>query len=152
MHRFNILNGQTCANYGVYETSDGKFLAVGALEPKFWSGLCEVIGKGPAWGGMTQAQLMVEPPPGREPFPLGELEEIFRSRTRDEWVRAFEGADCCVTPVMDLDEIGDDEYHIHKGSIVPIEDSSAGFLKGIAMKAAGTNVGFGLPFSLVEKS
>jgi len=83
--------------YGVYETQDGRHMAVGALEAKFWRLTCETLGR---------ADLI--------PFHLSEGEDgaharrelaaIFRVRSLAEWTTIFDSVDCCVTPVLRLDE------------------------------------------------
>ncbi len=90
-----LTGGVPC--YQVYATQDGRYLAVGALEPKFWRALCEALecpelvqqqfasGEG---GAATQAQLSA----------------LFATRTQAEWVRQLRGVDCCVTPVLTLEE------------------------------------------------
>ena len=83
--------------YGVYPTRDGRYMAVGALEAKFWHRACAVLGC-----------------PELEPYPLAtgaagaharaELSRLFRTRDQAEWTQLFAAADCCVTPVLTLDE------------------------------------------------
>jgi alpha-methylacyl-CoA racemase len=81
------------AAYNIYTTSDGKHMAVGSLEPKFWAKTCEVLSlphltkKG--WlTGSAGATVKAE------------VAACFLKRTRDEWADIFEAADCCVTPVL----------------------------------------------------
>lgn len=84
--------------YRAYECSDGRYVAVGAVEPQFFAELVAVLG--------------IQLPAGfdhldRANWPaLGErLAAAFRERDRDHWDRAFEGRDACVTPVLSLDEM-----------------------------------------------
>lgn len=88
--------------YGVYETADGKYLAVGALEPKFWMELVQALGvpEVAADGHDTG-------PSGREAREA--LAEAFRERDRDEWVEEFEGREVCVEPVQSPAEVFEDE-------------------------------------------
>lgn len=82
--------------YRCYRCADGKFVAVGALEPKFfallWTGLGfdEAV---PAHLDRANWQRMTE-----------RFEAVFATRSRDDWVRHFSGVDACVTPVLDPDE------------------------------------------------
>jgi alpha-methylacyl-CoA racemase len=90
----NLLDG-AAPFYAVYETADGRHLAVGALEPRFWAELLERAGLA---GGDLPAQL------DRDGWPrLRErLAAAFRTRTRDEWCALLEGTDACVAPVLSL--------------------------------------------------
>jgi len=98
-----LSGGAPC--YGVYRSADGRHLAVGALEPKFWNALCEAIGR-PAWAQQHWSRGLV--PGSAESMALrAELAALFASRTLAEWSALFEGVDACVTPVLRLDEARD---------------------------------------------
>ncbi|MER6232451.1 CaiB/BaiF CoA-transferase family protein [[Kitasatospora] papulosa] len=91
----NLLDG-SCPFYGSYETSDGLYMAVGPLEPRFYEEFAELLGLG-------------DEAPDRNDF--GRWEELralvadrFRTRTRAEWTEIFEGTDACVAPVLSLRE------------------------------------------------
>jgi alpha-methylacyl-CoA racemase len=101
----NMLDGGA-PFYDTYETSDGKFVAVGAIEPQFYVALLKGL-------GVTKADL-----PGdrdrREDWP--KLKEyftsVFKTRTRGEWEGVFDGTDACCTPVFthqELEELGHDQ-------------------------------------------
>jgi crotonobetainyl-CoA:carnitine CoA-transferase CaiB-like acyl-CoA transferase len=83
--------------YNVYETADGRYVALGALEPKFWNRFCDAVGRR-EWRdrGFT--------PPDDPSGLYREVAELFRSRKLEEWVRIGEEADCCLTPVLTLSE------------------------------------------------
>jgi len=90
------LNGKW-ACYGVYPAKDGKFLSVGALEPKFWKRLCEALGR-PEWvpkqyePGQTQAELKEG------------LRGVFLGQDRAYWLERFKGEDVCIGPVLEPEE------------------------------------------------
>jgi len=85
--------------YDVYETADGEYMAVGCIEPKFYRSFCAALGlTGPYW---ERAQSDVAGWSERRQ----ELAEIFRARTREEWITVFETVDACVTPVLRLSEV-----------------------------------------------
>jgi crotonobetainyl-CoA:carnitine CoA-transferase CaiB-like acyl-CoA transferase len=85
------------ACYNVYETADGHWLALGALEPKFWKGFCERAGR-PHLVPLQHAE-------GQESARvLKEVRQVMRSRTRDEWLSTFADADVCLTTVCTPDE------------------------------------------------
>lgn len=79
--------------YRVYETRDGKYISVGALEPQFFA---ELVGRAglPALDPKAQND--------KENWAAGikQYEAVFKTRTRDEWVEIFEGSDACVAPVL----------------------------------------------------
>lgn len=95
-----LSGGAPC--YGVYATADGRHLAVGALELQFWQRLCEAVGH-PEWAGQHWSRGLEVG--GDEAMALREqLAAVFRQRSFTEWVQHFEAVDCCVTPVLRLDE------------------------------------------------
>lgn len=99
----DLLSGRE-ACYNVYRTSDGRHMAVGALETKFWNDVCDVLER-PDLKSCHWAA-------GGDPAPaVAALRDIFASRTQAHWVAAFEGHDCCVTPVIRLDEAIEDPQH-----------------------------------------
>jgi alpha-methylacyl-CoA racemase len=86
------------ACYTLYETSDGAWLALGALEPKFWRGFCERIGR-PDLVPLQHAD------GGERSRVIAEVRAIMRGRTRADWLAAFADADVCLTPVYGPDEV-----------------------------------------------
>ncbi len=91
----NLLDGG-CPFYGTYETADGRYMAVGALEQQFYDEFTELLG------------IADQLPDRWDPARWDELRETvaarFRTRTRDEWTAVFEGSDACVAPVLSLRE------------------------------------------------
>lgn len=97
--------------YGVYATADGRHMAVGALEKKFWELLCDTLGR-----------------PDLKPFHLAfgtkgeqakrELAAVFASRPQSHWVGVFDKVDCCVTPVLHIGEALDNEQLQARGMVV----------------------------------
>ncbi|WP_404954301.1 CaiB/BaiF CoA transferase family protein [Streptomyces sp. 147326] len=91
----NLLDGG-CPFYGTYETSDGGYMAVGALEQQFYDTFVELLG------------IADRAPARKDVARWGELREVvaarFRTRTREEWTAVFEGTDACVAPVLSLRE------------------------------------------------
>ena len=94
----NKLDGG-CPFYDTYETSDGGYMSVGALEPQFFAKLTELLGLG--------GQGWEEKRYDEDTWPeMGRLfEGIFKSRTRAEWEKVFDGTDACVLPVLGYDEL-----------------------------------------------
>jgi alpha-methylacyl-CoA racemase len=89
--------------YDVYETADGRWLSVAAMEPRFYAALLELLG--------LDAEDLPEQH-DREAWPA--MKERFAAaiatRTRDEWCAAAEGVEACVAPVLGVDEVGDDPH------------------------------------------
>jgi crotonobetainyl-CoA:carnitine CoA-transferase CaiB-like acyl-CoA transferase len=83
------------ACYRVYECKDGRYYSVGALEPKFWSALCEAMDRPD----------LVEQQYSEDPSTQRAVEEIFRSRTRQEWTETLSVVDACCEPVLEVDEV-----------------------------------------------
>jgi alpha-methylacyl-CoA racemase len=97
------LNG-ALAVYGVYKTKDARYVAVGALEPKFWIALNQAIGRPPNVAeivGTAEHQVTVR----------GELAQIFETRTAAEWTAFFADKDCLVEVVLELDELAAHPLH-----------------------------------------
>ncbi|MCL6517523.1 CaiB/BaiF CoA-transferase family protein, partial [Alicyclobacillus sp.] len=89
--------GGDFACYRVYETLDGRYLSVGAVENRFWRTLCQAV-------GLPQyADVQYAPDPLRTEA-IRAFEAVFRSRTRDDWCEALAGLDVCVAPVLDVHE------------------------------------------------
>ncbi|MFD7068778.1 CaiB/BaiF CoA transferase family protein [Streptomyces sp. NPDC059913] len=91
----NLLDGG-CPFYGTYETSDGQYMAVGALEQRFYEEFVRLLGLGdaaPDRGDIARWEELRTAVAAR-----------FRTRTRAEWTEVFEGTDACVAPVLSLRE------------------------------------------------
>jgi alpha-methylacyl-CoA racemase len=94
----NTLDGG-CPYYDTYETRDGKYMAVGALEPQFFAALLK--GLGLAGKGIEDTRL------DRTTWPEMEstFTKIFKEKTRTEWEKVFDKTDACCTPVLDYTEL-----------------------------------------------
>jgi crotonobetainyl-CoA:carnitine CoA-transferase CaiB-like acyl-CoA transferase len=110
-----LSGGLAC--YRVYRAGDGRYLTVGALEPRFWRALCSSLGcedlveaqYGPDQEGMAQR-----------------LQDVFATRTRDEWVQAFEGIEACVGPVNDVAEALADPQVLARGMVAEVGGARVG--------------------------
>ncbi len=101
--------GAAC--YAVYRARDGKFVALGALEPKFFAAFCAAVGR----PELAERQLEDG---GRGP--RAELEAIFASRTRDEWADFGGRHDVCLAPVLEGDEPQADPQLAARGAFVGV--------------------------------
>jgi len=96
-----LSGGAPC--YGVYATADGRYLAVGALELPFWRRLCEALGR-PDWADQHWSLGLAVG--SEESMALRtQVGVIFKTRPLAHWVSVFDAVDCCVTPVLRLDEV-----------------------------------------------
>ncbi len=91
-------------NYNVYETKDGEYLALGALEENFWGQFCKAVGK-PEWGKIYGDEKAM-----CDPALINELRALFLTKTRTEWMEIFKDWDTCLSPVCRLDEVAEDNY------------------------------------------
>ena len=82
--------------YNVYETSDGKFMTLGALEPKFWANFCRTVGRedliARQFDESTRDELFKE------------VRTVFKSLPQSEWIGLMRDADCCCEPVLSMAE------------------------------------------------
>ncbi len=111
----NLLDGGA-PFYGVYATSDGGYVSVGALEPAFFATLCDRVGVQPDLRGAQH---------DRDAWPAlrEEFARIFAARTRAEWTALLEGVDACVAPVLSLTEAADHPHHGARGAFVTVGDA-----------------------------
>ncbi|HMA32437.1 MAG TPA: CaiB/BaiF CoA-transferase family protein [Casimicrobiaceae bacterium] len=113
-----LTGGVPC--YGVYETKDARWLAVGALEVKFWRTLCATVGRDDLVG--SQFATADEGMRVR-----GELEAVFATDTLAGWTARLAGVDCCVSPVLTFDEALVDAQFRARGMVVTGPDGSRGY-------------------------
>ena len=93
----NLLDGGA-PFYDTYETADGRHVAVGAIEPRFYAALLEGL-------HLDVADLGDQHDRARWPATKERFAEVFRTRTRADWCARLEGTDACVSPVLTLDEV-----------------------------------------------
>jgi crotonobetainyl-CoA:carnitine CoA-transferase CaiB-like acyl-CoA transferase len=119
--------------YNVYETSDGKFMTLGALEPKFWANFCRRV---------TREDLIARQ------FDEGERREnlfeevraIFKSRSQSEWVELVREADCCCEPVLSMAEAFEHAQTLARRMVRADKDPTGGQIKqlGFSHKLSDT--------------
>lgn len=128
----NMLDGGT-PYYAVYRTADGKYMAVGAIEPKFYA---ELVTK------LDLDEVDVAEQNDRDTWPSTRkaIAEAFQERTQAEWIGFFRGSDACVAPVMSLRE-AQQHPHLRARRTLVLED---GILQAAAApRFSGTPVPFG---------
>ncbi len=100
--------------YEVYETSDGKWMAVGAIEPQFYAELLTGL-------GLEGEELPHQLDTGRWDELKARFTEVFATKTRDEWAAVFDGTDACVSPILDFLEAPQDPHLAARGTLVEID-------------------------------
>ncbi len=109
----NLLDGGAHF-YGTYETKDGKWIALGSIEPQFYKQLLERTGiADPAFGAQMD--------PSAWPMLKAKLAEVFKTRTRAEWDAVFAGSDACYAPVLSMDEAPQHPHNVARGAFVEID-------------------------------
>lgn len=91
------------AVYSNYETKDGRFVALGALEPKFWQRFCEGVGLEPSMDALIYG-------PHQKALKT-QLTALFLTKTRDEWAAYGAARDCCLEPILSPEELHSDPQH-----------------------------------------
>jgi crotonobetainyl-CoA:carnitine CoA-transferase CaiB-like acyl-CoA transferase len=97
----DMLNGALPC-YNLYATQDGRTLAVGALEYKFWKLACDVFGR-PDWADQHWQRGVMPNTPASDCL-KADVAQLVASQPLAVWVDRFEPSDCCVTPVLTLAE------------------------------------------------
>lgn len=129
-----LSGGLAC--YSVYETADHRYLAVGALEPKFWKTFCHGIGRGD-----LIPRLQATPAEQEEMKKI--IAAAIKKQTLSHWMNVFAGKDACVSPVLNMDEMVRDPQVLHRRMIEDTKHPSVGNVRlpGIPIKlseAVGT--------------
>jgi alpha-methylacyl-CoA racemase len=110
------------ACYDIYRTKDNQYMSMAAMEPKFWREFCTAIGRED-----LNKDYMSEGE--RQDYLKKELTEIFRSKTKDEWIRAFEDGNFCCEPVKSVRESLSDDHVLQRKLIFEAVDKTLGAVK-----------------------
>jgi alpha-methylacyl-CoA racemase len=106
----NLLDG-AAPFYDTYTCADGRFVAVGAIEPQFYRALLDGL-------GLSAEELPGQLDRSRWPELKARFAGIFATRTRDEWAAVFDGTDACVTPVLAFGEVPGHPHVAARGTVV----------------------------------
>jgi len=107
--------GGAIACYRPYRCADG-WITIGALEPKFWAAFCAGVGREDLVGGQFD-------PPGSDTH--REVEAVVAARTRDEWAAFAAEHDCCLEPVLDVDQVLASEHVAARDMVVELDQPGA---------------------------
>jgi len=109
----NLLDGGAHF-YDTYETKDGKWVAIGSIEPQFYALLREKAGlTGPEWDAQMDR--------GQWPELKAKLMNVFLTKTRDEWCAIMEATDICFAPVLSMTEAPKHKHNVDRQTFVEIE-------------------------------
>jgi len=100
--------------YDVYETSDGKYVSIGSIEPQFYAELLRLA-------GLEKEDLPKQSDRAEWPAMKARLAAVFRTRTRDEWCRIMEATDVCFAPVLSLREAPAHPHNVARNVFVEVE-------------------------------
>jgi crotonobetainyl-CoA:carnitine CoA-transferase CaiB-like acyl-CoA transferase len=112
-----LSGGLAC--YRVYRAGDGKYLAVGALEPRFWQALCKAL-------DLPELVDQHFAPREAQEVAATEIQAVFETRPRDEWVERLAHLEACVGPVNDVSEALGDPQVIHRGLLAHVDGVPVG--------------------------
>jgi len=96
--------------YDVYETKDGKYVSIGSIETRFYEELLQKLGV-PDLGQHDRSKW---------PQMRAQFSSAFKTRTRDEWCRVFEGSDACFAPVLSWSEARSDRHNVARKAYVEV--------------------------------
>ena len=118
----HLLNGGSFYDY--YQTSDGRFLSVGSLEPKFFSGLCQLLELEHLLplANNTAAQQKIK----------DSFTQSFKQKTYDQWKAIFISVDLCVEPVLNLKEASEHPQLVARNMVVDVPHPETGVQKQLA--------------------
>ena len=127
--------------YNVYKTKDGKFIAIGCLEPWLWENLCREIDKEDFIPLHFKFDHFHRRPEGKQWEEVSShLKQLFLTKTRDEWFDLLSQKDIPITKVYSLDEVFLDHQVLHRKMVSEVDDPIEGKIKqtGIAIKLSAT--------------
>jgi alpha-methylacyl-CoA racemase len=101
--------------YDTYETSDGKYISIGSIEPQFYALLLEKA-------GLDKDEFAPQMDRKQWPALKTKVTEAFKGKTRDEWCEIMEGSDVCFAPVLSLGEVPDHPHNKARNAYVEIDD------------------------------
>ena len=117
------------AFYDLYETSDGKWISVGAIEPHFYRNLCERLGH-PEYSGDQYDD-------AKQDEIRAAFKAVFKTRTRDEWTEELAPNDTCVAPVLTIPEVVEEPHWRARDLFMEAELEERGVFEQVAPVLAG---------------
>jgi alpha-methylacyl-CoA racemase len=124
--RLDLTGEHAC--YNIYEAADGEWLALAALEGKFWHRFCERVDR-LDW----VAQHFAEEP--RRSELVGEVRALFRTRSREHWLRTFESVDCCLSSIVRPSDAARSVPHLLEGRVPELGEDTVRVLSEAGISA-----------------
>jgi alpha-methylacyl-CoA racemase len=119
------------ACYDTYAAADGRWLAVAAIEPRFWANLCRALGLDRWAEHQTEDTVQDEI--------RADLRAVFATRDRDAWVAELAPADTCVAPVLSVPEVAEDAQFAARGAFVKATHPEHGMFLQVGPTLAGAS-------------
>jgi alpha-methylacyl-CoA racemase len=126
--RHGLLTGRY-ACYDNYEAADGGWLAVAAIEPRFWANLCRLLG--------CERWIEHQMDDAVQHAVRADLRAAFATKPRDEWAELLVAADTCVAPVLSVPELVEHPQFVARGALVEAEHPTAGPFRQVGPILAG---------------
>jgi crotonobetainyl-CoA:carnitine CoA-transferase CaiB-like acyl-CoA transferase len=115
--------GQRRVDTGIWRTKDGKFVCTTDMEPRYWERFCQAIGR-------PDFVAKRHDPSAREAI-IADIQAIFLTATRDEWIARLRAADTQVAPVYEVAEALEEPHNLARGMVVDVDDGAGGKLRQI---------------------
>lgn len=126
------------ACYQVYPTRDGRYMSLGALEPKFWKNFCEAIGK--------QDLILKQFIEGEERVRIiEEIKTLFKTKTQVEWTEFFKKVDACCEPILTLEEVFQHPQVHHRKMVIEYEHPVEGKVRQVGNPIKSSSFPFPTP-------
>lgn len=112
------------ACYQIYPTKDGRYVSLGALEPKFWANFCEAIAR----EDLIEKQFIE----GEERLQIiKEIQNLFKTKTQKEWIDFFKNVDACCEPILTLEEVFQHPHVLHRKMVIDYEHPIEGKIRQV---------------------
>ena len=126
------------ACYQVYPTKDGRHMSLGALELKFWKNFCEAVGR----RDLIDKQFME----GEERLRvINEIQNLFKTKTQEEWVNFFKDVDACCEPILTFREVFQHPQVLHRQMVIEVEHPVEGKIRQLGNPIKSSQFPFEIP-------
>lgn len=126
------------ACYQVYPTQDGRYMSLGALEPKFWKNFCAAVGK----KNLILKQFIE----GEERIRIiEEIRDLFKTKTQREWTDFFREVDACCEPILTLEEVFQHPHVLHRKMVIEYEHPAEGKVRQVGHPIKSSLFPFDVP-------